>query len=137
VNTKKQSVFNKLKNVIKFPYSIIKFLALNLRKNTNDDFLNAGFISINTNINETYILLVNEIIKKENIALVQLDFFDTMPFALIIPEDIKKLFVCHELRYKRLELAAKPVRSRMHIKNLLLTECSSMKKTSCKRWIVS
>jgi hypothetical protein len=112
---KKQSILNRLENTLKFHYKAVKLMVFCFLKkdrktnninNTNDDFFNADFISINTNIDKNYMRLVDEIIIKENITQVQLDFFASMPFALIFMDNIKKIFVCHELRYKRLELAA-------------------------------
>ncbi|GHV04416.1 glycosyl transferase [Spirochaetia bacterium] len=110
---KKQSLKQIIKKVIKFPYQIIKLFVLRLLNDThndfdllNDDLRSSGLISINTDIDSKYIDLVEDVLQKENITQVQLDFFATMPFALMLPPKVKKIFICHELRYKRLQLAS-------------------------------
>lgn len=70
-----------------------------------DDYADNYFDHVDNNHNEKFIKFLNEIILKENIQLVQFDFYDTIDLCFAIPKDIRKIFIHHELRFKRLQLA--------------------------------
>jgi hypothetical protein len=53
-----------------------------------------------------FIAYMNDIIFKEGIKIVQLEFFETLDLVEALPEKISKIFVEHEIRSKRVALAA-------------------------------
>ena len=77
---------------------------LHFRPNS-DDFTDSYFEHVDNKHNEQFIKLINEVIIKENIEQVQLEFYDTIDLCFAIPQNIRKIFIHHELRFKRLQLA--------------------------------
>jgi len=55
---------------------------------------------------ERFITLLDMVIRQENIEIVQLEFFETLDLVLSIPKEVATLFVAHELRAKRVQIAA-------------------------------
>lgn len=70
-----------------------------------DDFSDSYFEHVDHRFSHKFIDLINEIIKKENIEIVQLDFYDTIDIVYALPDNVKKVFIHHEVRSKRLNLA--------------------------------
>ena len=71
----------------------------------SDDFADPYFEHADNKHSEAFIRLINEIIVKESITQVQFDFYNTIDLCWGVPGDIRKIFVHHELRFKRLQLA--------------------------------
>lgn len=71
----------------------------------NDDYTDVYFQNIDHNFSQQYISFLNNIIVKESISIVQCDFYETIDLSYSFPETVKVIFVCHELRFKRLELS--------------------------------
>lgn len=51
-----------------------------------------------------YMSFINQVIREKSIDLVQLEMMESLPLVLSIPDDVKKVFVHHELRFVRNEL---------------------------------
>lgn len=71
-----------------------------------DDFKDPYFAHVDHAFSQKFIDLINEIIIKEKITKVQFDFYDTIDICYALPKDVEKIFVHHEVRFKRLQLAA-------------------------------
>ncbi|MBO7577375.1 MAG: glycosyltransferase family 4 protein [Prevotella sp.] len=54
-----------------------------------------------------YMEFVNQVIQEKSIDLVQLEMMESLPLVLSIPDNVKKVFVHHELRFIRNELKLK------------------------------
>lgn len=126
-----RSGLRRIKSMVKFCYRSVKLLLLRLLRgeifkkhdreyHLKDDFLNEGINSINTPIDAQYIQLIDRVIKDENIKQVQMDFFETMCVVFMLPPDIKKIFMCHELRYERLQMGFADSLLPAPYKNLLI-----------------
>jgi len=72
-----------------------------------------------------YIQFVTGIIKKEEIKIVQLEFYDTLSLLKALPKHVKKIAVTHEIRSKRLLLAAKNSKASEDYKEYLIN-CSKL-----------
>ena len=111
VNTssKKNSESIKAK-FIAFTLKILKPLLGNKKSSIKDiqadDFNDPYFWHIDHHYSPDFIKLISEVIKKESITLVQLDFYDTIDLCFAIPNHVRKIFIHHELRFKRLKLAS-------------------------------
>jgi hypothetical protein len=70
-----------------------------------DDFSDPYFATIDKPQNPYFAALLNEIILKEKIKQVQFEFYETMSYCFAIPSTVRKIFIHHELRFKRLKLA--------------------------------
>ena len=53
---------------------------------------------------EGYMTFINQVIRDKSIDLVQLEMMESLPLALSIPDNVKKVFVHHELRFVRNEI---------------------------------
>jgi len=114
--------------VTKNIFSKIKILYGKLRKNNNvssvpsiqDDFTDSYFSHVDHNFSHYFIKLINEIIKKEQINIVQCDFYDTIDIVFALPSNVKKIFIHHELRGKRLTLAKPKSSVSESVKNFLI-----------------
>ena len=49
--------------------------------------------------------LIHQVIVAEDIKTVQFDFYESLNLVFLIPANVRKIFVHHELRFKRLKLA--------------------------------
>ena len=72
----------------------------------SDDFEDPYFSHVDHAFSQRFIDLVNDVIVKEKITKVQFDFYDTIDICYALPNDVEKIFVHHEVRFKRLQLAA-------------------------------
>lgn len=71
-----------------------------------DDFTDTYFEHVDHVYSSEFVDLLLTVIKTENIQQVQLDFYETIDLCWLLPESIHKIFIHHEVRYKRLTLAA-------------------------------
>lgn len=71
-----------------------------------DDFTDNYFEHVDHVYSHEFVNLLLEVIQTENIGQVQLDFYETIDLCWVLPESIRKIFIHHEVRYKRLILAA-------------------------------
>lgn len=101
-NTFKKKLKNFLQKVTKF--FLGKKTILNIP--CEDDFQDSYFGHVDSKFSLEFVIMVNNVIINENINQVQFDFYDTMDLCFAIPENVKKIFVHHELRFKRLKLAS-------------------------------
>jgi glycosyltransferase involved in cell wall biosynthesis len=72
---------------------------------SSDDFDDPYFWHIDHPHSPELVALVNEVIVKENITQVQFDYYETIDLCFAVPDYIRKIYVNHEVRYRRLELA--------------------------------
>lgn len=97
----------------KFRHYIKSILSnFQLKKNPNlnilpnsDDFADSYFEHVDNKHTERFVKFLNEIIIKEDIEQVQLEFYNTIDLCFAIPKNIRKIFIHHELRFKRMQLA--------------------------------
>jgi Glycosyl transferases group 1 len=74
---------------------------------SHEDHLESDYIMDLVNIKSSdFLFFLNDLIKRENINLVQLEFFETLDLVAGLPAGTKIIFVNHELRSKRIRLAA-------------------------------
>lgn len=85
-----------------------------------DDFKDNYFTHIDHKYEPGFIELIHSVIKKEDIKQVQFDFYETIDLCFAIPDDVKKIFVNHEVRSKRLSLAASQSDVNKNYKNFLI-----------------
>lgn len=72
-----------------------------------DDFRDDAYFQPPLQIfSKAFIKYLNDIIRKEKIMLVQLEFYETISLLLALPKYVKKIFVHHEIRTKRFKLAS-------------------------------
>jgi|GEM_PF-1225687 len=64
--------------------------------------------------------IITQIIEKDKIDIVQIEFFDNLSLVSAIPESVKKIFICHESRFARIQshIEAKNIHS--HFTNYVL-----------------
>jgi glycosyltransferase involved in cell wall biosynthesis len=86
----------------------------------SDDFEDPYFQRTDFPHNNRYIELINKVIRDENIKLVQFEFYDTIDLCFAVPADIYKIFIHHELRFKRLKMASKSSPLTESYKNYLI-----------------
>lgn len=68
----------------------------------DDDYCDPYFLRVDHNYSDSYIQYINQIIEKESVDVVQMDFYETIDLVFALPPEVKKVFVCHEVRHKRL-----------------------------------
>lgn len=71
-----------------------------------DDFTDNYFEHVDHVYSREFVDMLLEVIQEEKISQVQLDFYETIDLCWVLPESIRKIFIHHEVRYKRLTLAA-------------------------------
>lgn len=99
----KKSLFDRILKIIK---PILKSKTPINPELKKDDFKDDYFSHIDHKYEPGFIELIHSVIKKEEIKQVQFDFYETIDLCFAIPDDVKKIFVNHEVRAKRLSLAA-------------------------------
>lgn len=72
----------------------------------SDDFLDPYFSRVDHVFYASWLSLIQDVITKEHIEVVQYDFYETIDIVYALPKHVKKIFVEHEVRFKRLKLAA-------------------------------
>jgi len=70
-----------------------------------DDFTDSYFTHVDHDFSQQFIDLINDVVKTEKIDIVQFDFYDTIDIVFALPSNVKKVFIHHEVRSKRLNLA--------------------------------
>ena len=84
----------------KFEYFRKIVRRLQLRMNFEES-INALSFNLNDEITPDYIEFVKDIIYKNNIDLVQVEFCSYLPWVYALPKSVRKIFIHHELRYVR------------------------------------
>ncbi|MDR2955368.1 MAG: glycosyltransferase family 4 protein [Prevotella sp.] len=79
-----------------------------------------------------YVKLINDVIEKEDIKQVQFEFYHTLDLSYAIPQKIKKIFILHEMRYKRLLLGYDSSNLPISYKNLVLGKTEVVEKAFLK-----
>ena len=121
------------KQKIKSRISKILFKKPSLKADVNaDDFQDDYFEHVDHVPNLSFIELINEVIKIERIDFLQFDFYDTIDLCFAVPRHIKKIFICHEVRFKRLKLAFDTSELSAEYKNYLI-EKTELFERSCIR----
>jgi len=93
-----------------------------------DDFRDPYFLTVDKQRNPSFVGLINDVIEKENIQQVQFEFYDTMDYCFAVPSTIRKIFIHHELRFKRLKLAAKSSNLPELYKNYLIDKTEAYER---------
>lgn len=99
----------------------------------NDDFLDPYYYHVDKVIDPSFINFVNDIISQYKIDIVQFDFYDTIDLVFSIPKNIKKVFVNHEVRFKRLELSKNNSNVSNSVKRYLI-EKNKLYETGCLKY---
>jgi hypothetical protein len=76
-----------------------------------------------------FIDLLNEIIQKENIRQIQFDFYETIDLSYAVPQGIRKIFIHHELRFKRFQLEYDKSQHLDYYKNFIINKTEAIEKT--------
>ena len=71
-----------------------------------DDFSDNYFEHVDHAFPAEFIDLINRVICEDKIDTVQFDFYDCIDIVFALPENIRKVFIHHEVRFKRLQLAS-------------------------------
>ena len=71
-----------------------------------DDFSDNYFQHVDHAFPAEFIDLINKVICEDKIDTVQFDFYDCIDIVFALPENIRKVFIHHEVRFKRLQLAS-------------------------------
>lgn len=99
---KNSSLFQKL---IAIKHRIVKSKRKVVESFSDDDYQDGYFYSVDHKFSNEYLVFINDVINKENIKIVQCDFYETIDIPFALPDTVKKIFVHHEVRSKRLELS--------------------------------
>ena len=67
--------------------------------------INSLTFNLNDEFTPDYIGFVNNVIKENGINIVQVEFCSYLPWVYCLPQEVKKIFIHHELRYVRDEQA--------------------------------
>lgn len=95
---------NKFRNFVKKVFWPSQKQNLNIQPNS-DDFSDPYFQHADNKHSVEFVKLINDVIVKEKIAQVQFDFYNTIDLCWAIPRNVRKIFIHHEVRFKRLQLA--------------------------------
>lgn len=106
---KKRNLKSEISLAIRMIYRV---LSGNWRNKANkrietDDFEDPYFMTLDVRRKAEFIELINEVVTKEAVTHVQFEFYDTMDLCFAVPESVRKIFIHHELRFKRLKLASR------------------------------
>jgi len=85
-----------------------------------DDFSDPYFRHADNNFNPRFIELIHKVIEKEHIQQVQFDFYNTIDLCYTLPTGIRKIFVSHEVRFKRLMLSSAKSHESTEFKSFLI-----------------
>ena len=92
-------------------YKYIEFEKIKIKvESTNVEDNLEYLISFAKPRNKNVINQVSHVIYNVKPDLIQLDFIETLDLALCIPKEIKKIFVHHEIRFRRLETELKTIK---------------------------
>ncbi len=87
-----------------------------------DDFLDSYYQRVDNLTPIEFIDLINRTIREEEIGVVQLDFYDCIDLVFALPDYVKKIFIHHEVRFKRLETSSKSSSCSEEYKNYLINK---------------
>lgn len=103
VKFKPYSYFKQLSNA-KFLYSKIKRCCNLMFRSSNKEFKKARLLEpYGYDITKSFISFVKDSISEANTDIIQVEFFPYLELCDSLPQDIKKIFIHHEIRYKRNE----------------------------------
>lgn len=125
LNTNKVSTRKSIIRRIKSFFYILKRRDKTNNRIITDDFNDSYFSHVDHSFKPEFIELINDVIKNENIEQVQFDFYDTIDLCWAIPNNVRKIFIHHEVRFKRLQLAYSQSSVNNRFKDALI------KKTEC------
>lgn len=125
---KKTSIKNYLIGLLVKLYRISTGKNRKITGYNSDDFQDSYFAQVDHKFNPEFVKLINAIIKKENIEQVQFDFYDTIDLCWAIPANIQKIFIHHEVRFKRLELAFDTSKTYAEYKQFLIEKTEAFEK---------
>lgn len=116
---------SKLRFLKKILKQLFNFLLHNEKPDPNiqpnsDDFDDPYFAHVDNQHSEKFVKLINEVILKEDIKQVQFDFYNTLDLCWAIPENVRKILIHHEIRFKRLQLAYNKSKLSTTFKNYLI-----------------
>lgn len=98
-------------NFVAFGIALIKNTRFFIGKCMNKVQFNSKPINIETSfgyLEEEFVLFLKTIIKENDFEFIQLEFFETISLLPILPKEIKKIVVHHEIRSKRNSLILMP-----------------------------
>lgn len=98
-----------------------------------DDFSDPYFQHIDNNFKPQFIELIHNVIEKEHIQQIQFDFYDTIDLCYALPAGVKKIFVNHEVRFKRLKLASAKSPESSEYKNFLIEKTKNYELNCIRR----
>ncbi|MBP4140521.1 glycosyltransferase family 4 protein [Flavobacterium sp. P4023] len=115
------SVLNTINQIFDKFKKRLKNKVFNLYSKTNNA---PTIISFDSNFcyeNEKFLKFFIDLVNNQSFDIIQLEFFETISLLSVIPENIKKVFVHHEIRSKRNSLlSSSNVVYRDYIKNITL-----------------
>ncbi|MEA4935670.1 MAG: glycosyltransferase family 4 protein [Paludibacter sp.] len=130
-NKVRKSFIYRLKTLIK------KMLQL---KKTNqsspseaDDFTDNYFEHVDHVYSREFADMLLEVIQKEKISQVQFDFYETIDLCWLFPDSIRKIFIHHEVRYKRLTLAAAKSKVSENYKKFLIDKTEAFERMCLRK----
>lgn len=95
------------------------------------DYTLSQVLTIHNEYDNDFLEFINSIIKQEKIEIVQTEFLDSISLVYALPENVKKVFVQHEIGYIRNALLLKEMKSdqmidKYHFEKLKSFEVSTM-----------
>lgn len=122
----------KLKNTLFFVKSFTKKNKV-IPVGDKDDFDNIHYTRVDNQFDERFVGLVNSVIRKEKIKYVQFEFYETLDLCFSVPEDVFKIFIHHEVRFKRLRLAYEKSPKSSDYKNYIVLKNENYEKLCLKQ----
>ena len=98
-----------------------------------DDFTDNYFEHVDHVYSSEFVDMLLEVIQKEKISQVQLDFYETIDLCWLLPDSIRKIFIHHEVRYKRLTLAAAKSNVSEHYKQFLIDKTEAFERMCLRK----
>ncbi|WP_165043408.1 glycosyltransferase [Dysgonomonas sp. ZJ709] len=108
IQERKESLFSKLYNL---PYKVKDKIMYYSKKNDTDKVSNSDFVRDNSTLNSSLVLVhskefidyVTKIATQE-FDIIQVEFYPLLSLVHILPANVEKIFIHHELRYVRNEI---------------------------------
>lgn len=141
-NLKIHYTYTKQNNVSKsFKYRLKTLIRKMLQvKKTNqgspsgaDDFTDNYFEHVDHVYSREFTDMLLEVIQTEKISQVQFDFYETIDLCWLFPDSIRKIFIHHEVRYKRLTLAAAKSKVSEHYKKFLIDKTEAFERMCLRK----
>ena len=112
--------------------NIIRILLIIFGKNISLSDDSATAMSVVNHQDKKFIGLLNEVIQKENIQQIQFDFYETIDLSYAIPQEIRKIFIHHELRFKRFQLEYDNRQYSDYYENFIINKTEAIEKMFLK-----